>query len=185
MQAPQNAQDISKARNEIWWAGARTFMLNLFKFSPRINDRVICPSRRPSFALAYIWCAIALIHFATAWGHAYIESLPEEEFQQLSPQQRAVGFSVKTLPLATRLLLLWTGFMLQVIVLQVLLAPECNGISLQGGISLCCFIWLLVIALGIVSRTKTFITPYIYDPSHEEQPTLFTQIKQATKAIGP
>lgn len=69
----------------------------------------------------------------TAWGHAYIESLTDEDFRNLTTYQKSVGFLVRVAPIYLRLLILLAYCFMVVMNVQVLLLPECNGLAILTG----------------------------------------------------
>ena len=76
-----------------------------------------------------------MAHFATACGHAYIETLTDVDFKALTFIQRITGLIVRTAPLYCRALLLLSYCFLASSALQIMLLPECNGVMLIVAIS--------------------------------------------------
>eukprot|EP01053_Blabericola_migrator_P003102 Blabericola_migrator_1__3101@NODE_18_length_22925_cov_118_464826_g15_i0_p14_GENE_NODE_18_length_22925_cov_118_464826_g15_i0NODE_18_length_22925_cov_118_464826_g15_i0_p14_ORF_typecomplete_len223_score30_52_NODE_18_length_22925_cov_118_464826_g15_i079348602 len=164
---------------------AASFLLIVFiKYGPKVNNKVVCPAKIPSYVVASTWIFKASVGFLTAWGHAYIETLTDEDFRQLNKYQIGTGFLVRTMPSILRLLFIMTYCVLAVIVLQVLLLPECNSTAILAAVSYACLVYLFVIFFGTFCKGKILIPAYLYDPMKPGN-GVWIQIHRMMTTLGP
>eukprot|EP01066_Platyproteum_vivax_P020987 Platyproteum_vivax@DN8949_c0_g1_i1.p1 len=144
----------------------------------------LCPISANMYIVASCCFFNALVSTCVGWGYVYLEGLSTDSFDSMTLLLTSVGFVVRVLPTVCRVLHILNFAQLFMVMIQMLVLPECNNSGLQVVILIVGIIWWIETALGWLAKSRVRVPPYLYAPVKEGSGIL-QEIYVMMRCMGP
>eukprot|EP00921_Rhytidocystis_pertsovi_P001780 GHVQ01003059.1.p1 GENE.GHVQ01003059.1~~GHVQ01003059.1.p1 ORF type:complete len:231 (-),score=25.69 GHVQ01003059.1:631-1323(-) len=149
-----------------------------------LNDSYVCGATQHVFTLMGLWYFQGASFLLSCWGYSSIEAEQVDEFEYLTAFMKVMGFFVKSFPTWIRLLHLFNYCQISVILLDLLILPECNFSAGRWTLAAVIMLWWFIIMFGVYAKRRIFMPPFLYDPLRPGS-GLVREIHKLLRGFGP
>lgn len=167
-----------------YFVGATVLLVALKHLAPQVGGKCACPAKQNGYLLVGLWYTMGIINVLTAYAYTSVINLSEEDFENVSGYLKATGFFTKVVPSYSRLVHIFNFCQLDIMAIQILFLPECNGVGFITSFGVVVLLWWAVIVFGVWCKRRIFVPPFIYEPL-KPATSFAVEIEKLMRSFGP
>ncbi|VWU51374.1 conserved membrane protein, unknown function [Hepatocystis sp. ex Piliocolobus tephrosceles] len=135
-------------------------------YSLRIQEQIACPASSNVYVFTTSWFLIGIIYLVTCFGYAKVVDIKNNTINSNNIPLffGILGVLCKTMPLIIRVIHIFNFFQIYLIVLDIMILPECNALAFRFIFVIVNILWWTIIFLGVYSKKRIFLPPQLYKP---------------------